>query len=176
MYNEIVYDFENVYFLCSQIKRYEETRPELFYKVISPEEAWDTDSLGNNIEEKHDENIPFSELVAENKQLKARIAELGTELAACREQSPNAKTSAATKARQGKSLAEWKDAFKDMVPVILQCQKEGPKQRTTPELETMCTRYGVTLDKTKMTFLRECLLECLGTEYVNTTGGPTIQG
>ena len=115
-------------------------------------------------------------LEAENEQLKARITELETELAACREQSPNTKTSAATKARQEKNLAEWKNAFKAMIPVILQCQEEGPKPRTTPELATMCAKNGVTLDKTKMAFLRECLRECLGTEYVNTTGGPTIQG
>ena len=115
-------------------------------------------------------------LESDNEQLEPCITELETELAACREQSPNTKTSAATKARQEKNLAEWKNAFKAMIPVILQCQEEGPKPRTTPELATMCAKNGVTLDKTKMAFLRECLRECLGTEYVNTTGGPTIQG
>lgn len=117
--------------------------------------------------------------------MQARISELETELAACREQlekdrvenpSPNTKTSTATQVRQKKSLADWKDAFKVMVPVILQCQKDGPKPRTTPELEKMCARYNGTLDKSKMAFLRECLKECLGPEHVNTTGGPTIQG
>ena len=118
-------------------------------------------------------------------EFKTRITELETKLAACREQlkkaqvenpSPNTKTSTATQVRQEKSLADWKDAFKVMVPVILQCQKEGPKPRTTPELEKMCARYNSTLDKSKMAFLRECLKECLGPEHVNTTGGPTIQG
>lgn len=127
----------------------------------------------------------ITELEADNEQLKTRITELETKLAACREQlekarvenpSPNTKTSTATQVRQEKSLADWKDAFKVMVPVILQCQKEGPKPRTTPELEKMCARYNGTLDKSKMAFLRECLKECLGPEHVNTTGGPTIQG
>lgn len=112
----------------------------------------------------------------ENEHLKPRITELETELATCREQSQNAKTSAATKARQEKNLTEWKEAFKAMLPVILQCREEGPRPRTTPELEKMCARYNGSLDKSKMAFLRECLIECLGPEHVNTTGGPTIQG
>lgn len=131
--------------------------------------------------------VPFNDIDTrqENNRLQERVTELETELAACREQlekarvenpSPNTKTSTATQVRLEKSLADWKDAFKVMVPVILQCQKEGPKPRTTPELEKMCARYNSTLDKSKMAFLRECLKECLGPEHVNTTGGPTIQG
>lgn len=127
----------------------------------------------------------ITELEADNEQLKARITELEIELATCREQLeearienpyPNAKTSAATQARQEKSLANWKEAFKVVLKVCLQCRDEGPKLRTTPELENMCARNGGSLGKSKMDFLRKCLLESLGPEYLNTTGGPTIQG
>lgn len=86
------------------------------------------------------------------------------------------RTQAAIQVRKEKTLEDWKKAFKVMLKIFLQCQEEGPRPRTTPELEKMCARYNGSLDKSKMTFLRECLLECLGTEYVNTTGGPTIQG
>lgn len=119
-------------------------------------------------------------LGAENEQLKARIAELEQELVACRN-TPQAeikkvaeKTRAATQARQGKALAEWQKAFKVMLPVLLQCQAEGEKARTRADLDRMCGDRKLT--SAQMDFLRECLRECLGPEYVNTTGGPTIQG
>ncbi len=114
------------------------------------------------------------------------IAALEQELAACREQlekvriekpAPNARTSAATQARQEKKLTEWRGAFKVMLKVALQCQAEGPKSRTTPELKNMCARHDYPKPTgEQIKFLRECLLETLGSDYVNTTGGPTIQG
>lgn len=84
------------------------------------------------------------------------------------------RTQAATQARQGKALAEWQKAFKVMLPVVLQCQAEGEKARTRADLDRMCGARKLT--SAQMDFLRECLRECLGPEYVNTTGGPTIQG
>ncbi len=103
------------------------------------------------------------------------IAALERELAACRD-NPTTKTYAATQARQEKRLSEWKEAFKIMLKVCLQCRDEEPKPRTTPELKMMCARYNGSLDNSKIAFLRECLMECLGPEHVNTIGGPTIQG
>lgn len=124
-------------------------------------------------------------LESENKQLRGKQAELEQELAACREQlekariekpAPNARTSAATQARQEKKLTEWRGAFKVMLKVVLQCQAEGPRSRTTPELENMCARHDYKPTGEQIKFLRKCLLETLGSDYVNTTGGPTIQG
>lgn len=88
---------------------------------------------------------------------------------------PTTRTQAATEARQEKILAEWKDAFKVMLKVCLQCRDEGPKQRTEPEITKKCNQYGE-LSRSKIAFLRECMAECLGPEYINKKGGPTIQG
>lgn len=119
----------------------------------------------------------FAEHIQAEIESNTRIAEIEQELSDFRNtqnEQITARTQQATKAKQEKNLAKWQGAFKVMLPVFLRCQAEGEKARTRADLDRMCGDRKLT--SAQMDFLRECLRECLGPEYVNTTGGPTIQG
>jgi hypothetical protein len=104
---------------------------------------------------------------------KNKIAELEAELLkASAERAVTMRTQAATEARQGRTLENWRAAFKIMISVILQCHAEGTKKRTKRELQAMCSKHGGKLSDTQLDFLRDVL----GKDHVNTTGGPTVQG
>lgn len=152
------------------------------FPAISPQDESYNHNLSIKISETEQQNDSLRKmnkfLNEQNKRLmesegknKIRISELEQELSSCRNPQ-SLRTEAAIEARKEKKLDEWKKAFKIMLEVVQQCRAEGPKPRTTPELEKMCTQCGGSLSKAQLTFMRECL----GPEHVNTVGGPTIQG
>lgn len=105
----------------------------------------------------------------------ARISELEKQVAVLEasntDLSTTTRTQAATETRQEKKLGEWQAAFRIMIPVILQCNTDGPKKRTKTELQSMCSKHGGELTTTQLEFLRNCLPD----EHVNREGGATIQ-
>lgn len=96
---------------------------------------------------------------------------LEAELATCRN-TPKTKTSAATEARQGKILEQWRAVFPAMCEVYHQCLTEGPKGRTRAELKKLFSQRGANLSDAQLDFFRTLLPD----EYVNKTGGAPVQG
>lgn len=82
------------------------------------------------------------------------------------------RTQSATEARREKTLSEWKDAFKIMALVIMECFTGEPKKRTRGELQAMCSKCGGRLSHAQLDFLRDCLPD----EHVNKEGGAPVQG
>lgn len=80
------------------------------------------------------------------------------------------RTSAATEAKQQRTLERWKNATKTMIVIAMECAKETtPQKRTVAEFAKMAARLGGNLSDTQMKFFRSCLPK----EYLNEGGAPS---